>query len=204
MKTCAKCGGEFKNRGGRFCSVECSGNPSKNRRHGLCETPEYNSWTSMRERCNNKNRPAYQSYGAKGIRYCERWEVFENFLADMGLRPSPAHTLERIDNSGNYGPDNCKWGTKAEQSQNRSNCATPEDDELLRRLIVDERCTFQEASEIMGKPKITIQGRVRRLRLPYAHKPQKITDRPGHPLNESGLHLHDERKAELPLQEQQP
>lgn len=119
MKICAKCGGEFKNRGGRFCSTECSGNPSKNRRHGLCETPEYNSWTSMRERCNNTRRPAYQWYGAKGITYCERWEKFENFLADMGPRPSPSHSLDRIDTKGNYEPSNCRWATKLEQSQNR-------------------------------------------------------------------------------------
>ena len=190
MKICVKCGGEFKNRGGRFCSVTCSGRVSVNRRHGLCETPEYNSWTSMRERCNNKNRPAYQKYGARGITYCERWEVFENFLEDMGPRPDPSLTLERIDNDGNYEPGNCKWGTKLEQSRNRAFASSPADDALLRRLIVDERRTYQEAAEIMGRPKVRVQGRARRLKLPYAHLPVKITDRPGFSFS-----FHDERSA---------
>lgn len=165
MKICIKCGAEFKNRSSKkFCSVECSGVSSRNRTHGLCETPEYNSWTSMRERCNNKNRPAYQQYGARGITYCQRWEVFENFLEDMGYRPSPSHTLERIDNNGNYEPLNCKWATKLEQSRNRScSWSLGEDGQLARSLADGLR--FDDISPILNKSKSAIAARARRLNL---------------------------------------
>lgn len=83
-------------------------------------TPTHVSWESMKMRCNGVNDPSYPRYGGKGIKVCERWKKFKNFLEDMGERP-PGKTLDRIDNTGNYSPENCKWSTKKEQQRNKSN-----------------------------------------------------------------------------------
>lgn len=82
-------------------------------------TPEFRTWTSMLNRCGNPNNTDYQRYGGRGITVCERWQSFENFLADMGPRPSPRHSIDRINNDGNYEPGNCRWATQAEQTRNQ-------------------------------------------------------------------------------------
>ena len=81
-------------------------------------SPTYHSWQAMRQRCTNPNTVAWKYYGARGIRVCERWQTFVNFLADMGERPA-GKTLDRIDCDGNYEPGNCRWATQAEQIRNR-------------------------------------------------------------------------------------
>ena len=89
--------------------------------HGLSDTPEYAAWTEMRNRCNNPRHKRAKYYSARGIKVCARWNSsFDAFYEDMGKRPSPQHSLDRIDNNKGYEPGNCRWATWTEQSRNRS------------------------------------------------------------------------------------
>jgi hypothetical protein len=85
---------------------------------GGLSSPTYKSWQGMHQRCSNPNDDKWKYYGERGIQVCERWQSFENFLADMGERP-PDRTLDRIDNEGDYEPDNCRWADAVTQSRNR-------------------------------------------------------------------------------------
>jgi hypothetical protein len=89
-------------------------------KHGLVRTPTYRSWCAMHTRCSNPRVPAYQRYGAVGIKVCAEWSDFSKFLRDMGARPSLQHSIDRIDGGRGYEPGNCRWATSSEQSRNRS------------------------------------------------------------------------------------
>ena len=82
-------------------------------------TPEYEVWHAIKSRCLNPKTKSFKDYGARGIKLCERWMSYENFLADLGRRPSPQHSIDRRDNDGNYEPGNCRWATRSEQQQNK-------------------------------------------------------------------------------------
>lgn len=125
------------------------------------ETAEYRTWASMLSRCNNPNHRNYPHYGARGIKVCERWHSYENFLADMGRRPANfapgrggAYSIDRINNDGNYEPGNCRWATSAEQNNNKNGRG-------YRWITVDEETkTLAEWLEVTGLPSKTFYRRI--------------------------------------------
>jgi hypothetical protein len=99
----------------------------KQRTHGYTTTDkkwtasEYGVWMSMKARCGNPKASSYKRYGARGIAVCERWMKFENFIQDMGPRPTNKHSLDRIDTDKGYEPGNCRWADQMQQAQTRTN-----------------------------------------------------------------------------------
>jgi len=88
--------------------------------HGMSQTAEHRIWKGMLRRCENPNDKSWRHYGGRGISVCAQWkQSFEAFLSDMGHRPGPKLSIDRIDNDGNYEPGNCRWATAKEQAQNK-------------------------------------------------------------------------------------
>lgn len=87
--------------------------------HGATSHPLFSTWAGMRLRCENPKASCYRNYGGRGITVCDRWLDFWNFVADMGTKPSEDHSLDRINNDGNYEPSNCRWATRREQNLNK-------------------------------------------------------------------------------------
>lgn len=105
---------------GRAKSCGCT-----RKRHGHTgvgwATPEYKTWAGIIARCCVPSNGTYPKYGGKGISVCDRWRIFENFLSDMGSKPSADHSIDRIDNSQGYHPENCRWATRTQQGRNKTN-----------------------------------------------------------------------------------
>ena len=104
-------------------------NRASNRRReaGLSDTQKERRklfwvWCDMRHRCSMPSHRQFADYGGRGIEVCERWQKFENFITDMGPRPSSGHSIDRRDNDLGYEPDNCRWATRTEQNSNRRYC----------------------------------------------------------------------------------
>lgn len=89
-----------------------------NKGHGLTKTSAHSTWGRIKQRCYNPKCSQYHNYGGRGIKMCDRWQSFENFLADMGQRPADKTSIDRINNDGDYEPGNCRWATSKEQSYN--------------------------------------------------------------------------------------
>lgn len=133
------------------CARSLSVTTYKNR-HGMTESTEYEIWCSMKKRCNNPNNAAYKNYGGRGIKVCERWEVFENFLSDMGPRPA-GMSLDRIDNNKGYSPENCRWVERLTQSNNRRNVKT--------YTVCGVTGTMPELCRHFGMPTATVWARIK-------------------------------------------
>lgn len=124
-----------------------------NTTHGMSNTPTWRSWHSMRSRCTNPMASGSKYYLGRGIGFCRRWGVFENFFADMGERPAGT-SLERIDNNGHYTPENCKWAFPREQQNNmRSN---------VRLTYAGETFTVAQWANNLGLKHSTILTRIKR------------------------------------------
>ncbi len=121
----------------------------------ITKCPEYKSYTAMMYRCYRPGNPSYESYGGSGVVVCEGWrESFANFLEDMGRKPSPSHSIERIDGNKGYGPQNCRWATKAEQAANRSSSVFIESG--------GERMCVSEWARKLGMHESTIYVRIKK------------------------------------------
>ena len=130
--------------------------PAKNRTHGdsgdktVARASEYTIWASMQQRCKNPNHRSYANYGGRGIKIDPRWDDYQEFLKDMGRRPSAKHSIDRVDANGNYTYDNCRWATAVVQAGNRRNS---------RHVIINgSRLTPAEASVATGIPERTIHN----------------------------------------------
>lgn len=131
--------------------------PDKRRKHGGWKSPEYLAWMAARGRCRNPRDARYSSYGGRGIRVCERWaSSFENFIADMGPRPSSKHSLDRIDNDGNYEPGNCRWATRSQQMRNHRGVKLLESDIPFIRHWINKGYSQPEIAAAFGVNRRTI------------------------------------------------
>jgi hypothetical protein len=120
---------------------------------GSAITPEYRAWRGMLTRCENPTSRGFKWWGGRGIKICERWHTYENFLADMGRRPSPKHSLDRFpDNNGHYQPGNCRWATSKEQCRNKTS----------NRLVTvnGKTCSVSEWAEVVGINRNTLSCRL--------------------------------------------
>jgi hypothetical protein len=102
------------------------GEVDPSRYHGLKHTSEYRTWNAMKTRCYNPKSNRFQYYGGRGITVCKRWrDSFAAFYADMGPKPGPEYSIDRIKVNGNYTPRNCRWATPSEQALNKQAHASP-------------------------------------------------------------------------------
>jgi hypothetical protein len=159
-RTCQTCGKTFTGRKRFFCDRQCAGT----KLHGLTDTPEFFAWRDMIGRCRNEGHHNYPKYGARGICVCERWQDFDAFLLDMGPRPGRGYSIDRIDNDGNYEPENCRWATQLQQNRNRSNSWTQEQVARLRQGF-STGLRYAEIAKEVGRTPGAVYGKARKMGL---------------------------------------
>lgn len=138
-------------------SCGCARSESNSRRmttHGMCGTLVHATWNSMMHRCYVVSHSRYHYYGGAGVKVCERWKTFLSFFEDMGHRPSPHATLDRIDNARGYEPGNCRWATRQEQTVNRR-CVP------VVTTLEGERISITEMARRLAMPEKTLRNRFR-------------------------------------------
>lgn len=157
------CGCDFVTCGGKIRSGEVISCPSCSRErvrldrvtHGKRKTDEYRIWTHIKSRCFNPKVPSYKNYGGRGITMCDKWrESFDSFISDMGCRPSTDHSIDRINNDGNYEPGNCRWATRKTQMNNTR----------VNRLIQieGETKTMTQWADVIGVCREVVYKRLKR------------------------------------------
>lgn len=135
---------------GKYKSCGCKGGAYK---HGWTGTKEHQAWRDMLGRCYNPNAQKYADYGGRGITVCERWKEFTNFIEDMGRKPE-GYSLDRINNEGEYSPENCRWTSKSQQNGNKR-CS-------IRLLVNGEYVTLYDLSVSTGMSIEALRTRVKR------------------------------------------
>lgn len=132
-------------------------NKTRNLKHGACRSGQvtalYGIWVAMRGRCRNPNAAGYATHGGRGISVCKQWESFEQFAEDVGIRPSSLHSLDRINNDGNYEPGNVRWATEAQQQRNTRR------NRFVK--IGHERLCLTDAAKRLGIARSTLRRRLR-------------------------------------------
>lgn len=126
--------------------------------HGMSYRSVFRIWAGILQRCSNENVTGWENYGGRGIKVCERWMKFENFYKDMGDRPSKKHSVDRIDNDGDYEPSNCRWASYKEQARNRRG-------NVLYQFGGESK-TLSEWSDILGIKRTTLFMRINRYKWP--------------------------------------
>jgi hypothetical protein len=124
-------------------------------KHGMYKSSEYQAWRDLVQRCTNPDCCNYRHYGARGISVCDRWlgkNGFPAFMEDMGRKPSPLHSIDRINNDGNYEPGNCRWATKKMQRMNqRDSVLVSLDGEVMNQHDLAIRLGIHESQIIRRK-----------------------------------------------------
>jgi len=130
-------------------------NVTSHQTHKMTKTTEYIAWHSMKSRCYNESYKGFDHYGKRGITVCSRWlNSFENFYADMGEKPTPKHSLDRINNDGGYSPENCKWSTYSEQNRNRRTSVLVDIDGVtkpLKEWCEIHKCNYENVRNFKRK-----------------------------------------------------